>query len=240
MPVLNTLRRFSNSCFYGLVLVLVASALVWLWSFSPMAEKINFDLLLTAADVLRNSRFTHLLLFLAYILASLIVFPFSILDIFTMAVFGPVQGAVYAYMLSFVCALGMFILVRYFRRKPIIYRSKILPVQFANVLNQPGIVEMAIARNLPIAFSVNNIIFSLSSITLRDFLIGTLIGNLFPIFFLAVIFSQTQQALLNPGFWQISCLGLALAAAFTLYRLFRKWIRGKGISEHNTIDSQDL
>ncbi|MCF8039428.1 MAG: hypothetical protein K9K79_08925 [Desulfohalobiaceae bacterium] len=84
---------------------------------------------------------------------------------------------------------------------------------------------MAIFRNLPIAFSIINVVFALSSIKTRDYLIGTLIGNIFPILFLSVVFSQTQKAFTDPGLGQFACLALVLLTAFSLYRLFRRRIR---------------
>ena len=185
----------------------------------------DLELLFQAAEILKGSRFTHLFLVLSYLLASVLVFPFSIMDTFTIAVFGPVQGAIYAYFLSSFCALWMFILVRYFRKKPARIPEKVIPAQWAHVLNRPGCVAVAIFRNLPIAFSINNVIFALSSIKTRDYLIGTLIGNIFPILFLSVVFSQTQKAFTDPGLWQFACLALVLLTAFSLYRLFRKRIR---------------
>ena len=231
MSLFHAARRSPFSVILALTASLAAGFFIWLWTFSPLAEKVNLDLLLAGADILRSSQFTHLLLVGGYILASVLVFPFSVLDAFTISIFGPVQGAITAYVLSSFCAMWMFVLVRHFRKRPARMPEKVLPAQWTHVLNQPGPLSVMMARNLPIAFSINNVMFALSSVRTRDYVIGTLIGNIFPVLFLSVIFSQTRKAILEPSSWQFACLVLVLLSVMAIHRLFRKRVSSRSDAE---------
>ena len=231
MTFIRAARRSPFPFIFALSATLAAGFFIWLWTFSPLAEKMDVDLLLTAADILRGTQFAHLLLIGMYILASVVVFPFSILDAFTIIVFGPVHGAMYAYILSSFCAMWMFVLVRHFRKRPARIPKKVFPAQWTHVLNQPGMASVMMARNLPIAFSINNVMFALSSVRTRDYVIGSMIGNLFPVLFLSVIFSQTRKAILEPSTWQFACLVLVLLSVMAIHRLFRKRVSSRADPE---------
>jgi len=95
-------------------------------------------------------------------------------------------------------------------------------------LGQRGILAVVTVRILPVApFSIINLVAGASHIRLRDFLIGTIIGELPGLIGIALFMDQVSGALRHPGPGSL----LMLAAIAALIALggwgLRRWLRAK-------------
>jgi uncharacterized membrane protein YdjX (TVP38/TMEM64 family) len=102
--------------------------------------------------------------------------PLPILGATTGVAFGPVLGTVTLFVAMTITACIQFVLARYVVGDMVRQRLGHALVRVNRLLERRGAIAVASARLLPGPFSEFNMLAGLTSLTLRDFAIGTIVG----------------------------------------------------------------
>lgn len=156
-------------------LFFVALAVVWKWT--PLADYLEFNALTRMAQGFRKLPFTWLVVMAGYVLAGIFSIPITILIVVTGVVFGATMGGVYALAGTLLSALVTYGAGRWLGRETV---RKLAGTRINNMskrLAKRGLIAMVILRLLPVApFTIVNVIAGASQISLRDYMLGTLLG----------------------------------------------------------------
>jgi uncharacterized membrane protein YdjX (TVP38/TMEM64 family) len=211
----------------GTVLVL---ALTLAWYFTPLSTMAAPDHVQNILESSSERPWAPAVVIGVFILAGLVAFPVTILIIATAAAFGPWLGILY----SVAGALASAALMHFFGQFGHRALGRILGPRWASVrdrLARRGILTVVAVRVVPIApFTLVNLAAGASSISLRDFLIGTLIGLTPGILAMSFLGSRLVQVLSTPTVTEIAILlasatgwiALAFAAQATVSRYWNR------------------
>lgn len=160
------------------VLTLLAIAtLAALWYWTPLREWINKDALVNTIAALEHSPNAWLWVMGCFIVASLTVIPITALNIATVVIFGPIVGFAYAIAGSLLGAMLTFGLGQLIGRRTVARLAGSRINKISHRLGQHGVLAVLAVRVLPVApFTIVNLVAGASHISLRDFLIGTVLG----------------------------------------------------------------
>jgi phospholipase D1/2 len=147
------------------------------WRWGPLAQWLDRETLERAADAIRGSRAAPLWTIGAYVAASLVGMPITLLIIVTAVVFGPVAAFAYALGGSLLGAALGFMLGQALGRRVVRDLAGARLNELSRRLGRRGLLAVVAVRILPVApFTVVNLVAGASHIRLRDFLVGTVIG----------------------------------------------------------------
>lgn len=204
----------SGKVLIGLSLALVA-ALVSVWQFSPLAEFTDPQELKAVLNGLRGDPWAYLIVPLAFVVGSMVVFPITAMIAATAVVFPPtsaffialaggILGSTANYLVG--QSLGRVVLRRMMGKR----LNKI-----SRALARQGILTVVTLRIVPIApFSLINLVAGASHIRFIDFMIGTLIGLLPGIATMTFVGHRLFALLEDPDAMDIVLVFLALAIWF--------------------------
>ena len=117
------------------------------------------------------------LLFLVLFLAlNTVGVPAPVLGAAAGAAFGPVSGAAVTFVALTITACAQFLLARHVIGERVRQRLGHAFVRVSQLLERRGVMAVAGARLLPGPFSEFNMLAGLTSLKLRDFMIGTILG----------------------------------------------------------------
>jgi uncharacterized membrane protein YdjX (TVP38/TMEM64 family) len=102
--------------------------------------------------------------------------PAPVLGAAAGATFGPVSGAAVALVALTITACAQFLLARHVVGERVRQRLGHSFVRISELLERRGVIAVAAARVLPGPFSELNMLAGLTSLKLRDFMIGTILG----------------------------------------------------------------
>ena len=175
--------------FVGWLMILFSFGLLYLWNpdfFQHTYSILRHGDIIALADYLRSfgpwSIVATLLLFI--LMTFTIVFPFMILSGAAGIMYGLFWGVVISWLGEVLGAIAMFLFVRYFFRKVTegwIAKSAYLK-QVDDYSAENGFKALLIARLLPLAPSgIITAVAAISRISVKDFLLATIIGKLPPV-----------------------------------------------------------
>lgn len=161
----------------ALLLMFVLLGLAALWRWSPLGELVDVETLTRFGTRVASSPFAGLAVVAIFVLASLVVAPFTLLVVVTALVFTPglaflyaMAGAAAAAMTNY--AIGARLGWRLVRRLAGARLNRL-----GRKLADRGILAVALLRLVPIApFTVVNLAAGASHLRARDFFLGTLLG----------------------------------------------------------------
>jgi uncharacterized membrane protein YdjX (TVP38/TMEM64 family) len=165
------------------------------------------------------------------IAASLLFVPRLVMGIAAGLLFGFVWGLLWAVCGAVAGAAAGFALVRWFGVTGVLDQSPGLGAMVRKA-EQGGWRAVAILRLMPVPHSVANTLLAMTSLSWRDYLIGSFAGML-PMTVAQVDIGASGSAILSSGQWLLACLMLALGLAATF--LLRRISRGSQ-SRSGTID----
>jgi uncharacterized membrane protein YdjX (TVP38/TMEM64 family) len=206
-------RRRARTLIGLLVAGLVILALGLAWEFTPLAEFVHPKALGATLKSFADGPFAPLAVALAFVAGGLILFPVTVLIAATAATFGPWLGFVYAAAGTMLSALLTYTIGAWIGRKSL--RDLLGPKlnRVRRRIARKGVLAVATIRMVPLApFSVVNLVAGASSITLTQFVFGTLIGMLPGIFMMSVLGHQISQIFLHPDAMSLALLAGAVAA----------------------------
>lgn len=207
----------------ALVVVLVA-ALAAVWRFTGLREWFDAEELAIALEPFRRSWFALPLTLVVFVVAELVMFPVLLLIFACGVVFGPWLGAVYALLGALVSALVPFWIGRRLGRDTVAKRGGRIVQRIENVLERRGIVAVFLVRKIPAPYTLVNLVCGASTLTVRDFVIGTLLGMGTGVVLITVLGGQLVATASEPEPWQIVAGIVMLFVPLVLALWLQRWI----------------
>jgi phosphatidylserine/phosphatidylglycerophosphate/cardiolipin synthase-like enzyme/uncharacterized membrane protein YdjX (TVP38/TMEM64 family) len=212
------------------LLALMLGLLALVWRATPLGEAINLTSLIAMARNLESTPFTPIVAVLCFALAASLMIPVTLLIAVTGIVFGPVYGALYAIAGSTLSAMLMYGLGLWAGRDVVRHLLGARINRLSRRIAKRGILAVMVVRVLPVApFTVVNLVAGGSHISLRDFILGTVLGMTPGIALTVTFVHQLAEAVRRPSLGTIVVLTLValllIGSALGLQKLFA-WREG--------------
>ncbi|MCF7989848.1 MAG: VTT domain-containing protein [Thiohalocapsa sp.] len=157
-----------------LVLFLLLAA-AWRWT--PLGDWLRPNALAAAVSELSEAAWGPPLLIVGFIAASLVAVPVTLLILVSALVFGPLTGSVVALVGSTLSAIAGYGIGWYSGRRAVQQMAGSRLEGLSRRIARHGILTMVTVRIVPVApFAVLNLFAGASHVSLRDFIIGTVVG----------------------------------------------------------------
>lgn len=219
-------RSYSGFINLGLVLAgFIAMALAW--RYTPLSEYADTAALLEWTSKVRHLPFSPAFAVLGFILGGLVMFPVTIMIILTAGIFDPIP----ALLTSLTGCIASALLIYYFGNALGHDAVKKVTGSRINTISQQlgkyGLTSVVIVRVLPVApFTIVNLVAGASHISLRNFVIGTLLGMGPGILGMTLFGGQLINALRDPGPVTIGVLILITILVGGFGMILKKRLRG--------------
>ena len=165
----------------------------------------------------------------AYVLASIIMVPVTLLVLATAFVFGPWVGFSYAIMGSVGGAGVTFAIGRVLGRDPVRRIAGDRVNALSRKLGKGGIVAVMVIRMLPVApFTVVNIVAGATHLRARDFLVGTALGMAPGILAITVFADTLATTIFEPSPANVGILAAVILAIGGVAIAVHRWAIRRG------------
>ena len=193
------------------IVLLMALAAAWRWT--PLREWLDVDKLLAFSDYLQEGPYTPLAVAAAYLVAAVVMFPVTLLNLVVVMVFGPFFGPAYALGGAAVSATAAYWVGRRLGRDTVRRFAGKRLNRISKRLAKQGVLAMSVVRLVPIApFTVVNLVSGASHISFRDYLLGTVIGLAPGITATTLVVNRAAAVLRDPGIMTAVLLGVVAVA----------------------------
>ena len=206
-------------------LLIVALLLAAIWRWTPLSDWIDLKATIGWLGSLRGEWTAPLIVVLVYIIASLMVFPITLLIIATGVAFGAAYGFAYALLGAEISALVTYSIGQHLGHNTISNLSNRWVSRVSRRMARQGLLAIITLRIVPVApFTVINLVAGASHIRFRDFAFGTLLGMTPGVLGLTVFSDQVVAAIASPETIRIaSLLILAVIIGVGTWWL-RRWL----------------
>ena len=211
----------------GLVAALTGLALAWQYTSLKDFADVGF----VSSVISERSQFAPLLAIAAFVIGGLVVFPVLVLIAATAAALGPWMGFVSAGIGVLLSALTLFMVGRFLGHARL---QRLLGRRAARIQRRvigKGVVAVAMIRMVPIApFSIVNLVAGASELSLRDFMLGTVLGMAPGIAVMAVLGAQIADLARNASWTNVVLLAVAILAWIALclcVQFLVTWLAGR-------------
>jgi phospholipase D1/2 len=158
-----------------IVFLLLGIGVAWHWG--SFTESLTVEKIAAWASMVKDHPLSLLIVISAYVVASLVLFPITLLIVATAMTFGPLLGFAYATAGYFVAALLTYAIGYFVGHDFVAGLSRSAIGQMSRSLARHGLVAMAAVHLLPVApFTLVNMAAGAVHVRFRDFVLGTLIG----------------------------------------------------------------
>lgn len=206
----------------GLLAVLTAVALAW--SLTPLGDLVDPGTMAAAVDAIRAHPAAPWLTMAGFLVGGLLVLPITLMNVFTVVVFGPLPGFVVALTGTTLSALASFGIGRLLGHRALarLAGSRIHGLSLR--LRAGGSVAVAALRLVPVAhFTVLSLAAGTSHLRIRDYVVGTVLGMAPGIAVIALLVDRVNAVNVRPG--PAEWLILAVASAGMLVMLLTlQWL----------------
>ncbi|MFZ5485050.1 MAG: TVP38/TMEM64 family protein [Pseudomonadota bacterium] len=207
-------------------LLAIAVALLGLtaaWRWGPLAEGLQPDRLLPALRA-SGQQLEAWTAILGLALASVLAVPLTVMAVLSMLAFGALHGTLYLMTGASLGGALSFLLGKQLGRGVIEHLAGVRWQRLDQRLSGNGLLAVIAVRMVPVApFALVNMALGVSSIRLRDFVLGSLIGMLPGTVLIAVSIDQLVAFSLNPGLKQALLTLLGVATLLLAGWLARRW-----------------
>lgn len=186
--------RWVRVLVFAVVVLLVAAA----WKWTPLRAWADPDPIVAWLEPYRSSWLALPLCVVAFVIAELFLFPVLVLIFVCGLAFGPWLGTACALAGSVASAIPPFLLGRRLGRKRLEGLGGPWMRKLTKVLDKRGIMAVFLVRKIPAPFTLVNLACGASPVSLRDFLLGTLLGMGTGIVLLTVLAGQLGEILRDP------------------------------------------
>ena len=208
----------------GAVILLAVVALAAAWRWSPLAEWLDVPRLMSYMEAFEQSPSAPFVTVAGFLIGGLVIAPITVLITVTVLAFGPIQGFLYSFIGMTLSALTTFFIGRLLGRQMIERWSQRLH-RLSRRLAEKGILAVVTVRVLPVApFSIVNMIAGATHIRTRDFLIGTVIGELPGLIALSIFIDQITSTVKNPGPGSYALLAGSAIVIMGAVWVLRRWL----------------
>jgi phospholipase D1/2 len=220
----------------GLLAFFLALAAAWRWT--DLGDLLAPGRLRELGATLRQLPASPLFVLGAFVLGTLLVVPVTAMIAAVMLVFGPWLGIAYAFGGSLLGAAVTYWLGRLAGRNVVRRIAGARLDRLSQALGRRGILAIVTVRILPVApFTVINLVAGTTHISLRDFLLGTVLGLAPGIIAAALFIDRILAAMRDPGTGSFAILGVVVVLVVVAMMLLRRSLRrrhtgqGQGTSE---------
>jgi phosphatidylserine/phosphatidylglycerophosphate/cardiolipin synthase-like enzyme/uncharacterized membrane protein YdjX (TVP38/TMEM64 family) len=208
----------------GAAIMLVVAALAAAWRWSPLADWLEISRLLAYAEAFERSPVAPFITIGAFLLGGLLVAPVTVLITATVLAFGPLHGFMYSFVGMTLSAILTFFIGRLLGRRVIERWSRRLH-RLSQQLAAKGVLAVVAMRVLPVApFTVVNMIAGATHIRTRDFVLGTVIGELPGLIGLSIFVDQITSTIRHPGPGSYALLAGSAVVIVGGVWLLRRWL----------------
>lgn len=224
---------------WGALLVLLAIVSL-AWSFTPVRQVVDLEALAAGVEAVRAHPAAPWLVLAGFVVGGLVVLPVTLMNVFTVVVFGPVAGFGYALGGATLSALASFGLGRLLGHRALAQLTGSRIHALSVRLRAGGVTAVAALRLIPVAhFTIISLAAGASHVRTRDYVLGTVLGMAPGIAVIAVMVDRLSavSARPEPVQWlllaavSLAMLALLLGLRFVAGRLRRRVYRG-GRIEH--------
>ena len=214
----------------GFVLLFLLLALPAAWRWTPLNQWVNFEKVVAFQEVVRSYPAAFLLVLAIYLLATVVLFPMTMLNVATVLTFGPFLGNAYAlagWLLSSAVGYGTGrMLGQEMLHRIVGPRLDRLILQ----VEQHGFLTVLTIRVLPVApFTLANLFVGASGIRFHDFILASVVGRIPGIVVLSVAGVHIENTLRNPSTAGFILLGLIVI----LIPLLTIWLSKRFAASHD-------
>lgn len=204
-------RMWSTKTIIGIVSIAVALlGLALVWSYTSLSDFADAGRISTFLSVYSQSIWGPFFAIAAFVVGGLVVFPILVLIAATAAALGPWLGFFTAMAGALLSALVLFSIGRVLGRERL---QRLLGRRAARIQDRivgKGILAVVVIRMIPVApYSVVNVVAGASTLPLRDFMVGTLLGITPGILAMAVLGAQIADLARNASWSNVLLLALA-------------------------------
>lgn len=219
----DSTRHWTTAGIVVFVLALLAAA----WKWTDLAEWADPDHVASYFEPLRNSWYGLPVVVAVFVVAEMVLFPVLVLVVVCGIAFGPVLGPIYALTGSLASAVPPFLLGRKLGRKRVEQLGGKLVERISKTLDERGIIAIFLVRKVPAPYTLVNLVCGASPVSLRDFLVGTLLGMGTGVLLLTVLGARLLDLIHDPSWGGIlGAVGL-LFAPLVLALIAQRWIGQK-------------
>ncbi|WP_245344121.1 VTT domain-containing protein [Bradyrhizobium japonicum] len=195
----------------GIALSLMGLTLAWQYTSLNAFTEVGYVTGIISQNT--QSKLAPLLAISAFVLGGLVVFPVLVLIAATAAALGPWLGFAGSLTGVLLSASLLFMIGRFMGHKRLQSLMGMRALRIQNRIVGKGVVAVALIRMVPIApFSLVNLLAGASQLTLRDFLIGTILGMAPGIATMAALGAQIADFARNASWSSAVLLGVTIAA----------------------------
>jgi phospholipase D1/2 len=204
------------------VVLLAAAAAASAWKWTPLRELVDPGQLSAQLEPYRTSWFALPLVVAVFVLAELVMFPVLVLIFVCGVVFGPWLGPLYALTGAVASALPPFWLGRRLGRERLEAWGGERVRRLAWMLERRGVIAVFLVRKIPAPYSLVNLICGACALSLRDFVLGTVLGMVTGVVLLTVLGGELLELLADPDPVRVTFAILLLAATITIALLVQR------------------
>jgi uncharacterized membrane protein YdjX (TVP38/TMEM64 family) len=206
------------------LIALVICALAAAWRFTPLADVVTPHNLAAWARSVGGSRWTPLVLVLAYTPGAFLMFPRPLLTLVTILALGPRLGLAASMGGIMLSALATYAAGRFLKRSTVRHLAGETLDKAGDVLRGHGVVAIFAANMLPVPpFGVQGILAGALRIKLWEYALGTALSLLPGALMITAFGAQIRTAFEDPSkvnYW----LPALAAVAFGVFVYFgRRW-----------------
>lgn len=211
------------------ILLGLLTAIVCVWTLTPLDQLTDTGRMLDLARDWAAVWWAPLAVALAYLVAGMVVFPFTIMIAVTGLLYGAWWGFLLAVSAGLFAACVMFYLGRFLGRDIIGRHGGTTINRLSQSMGRNGVTTIAVLRMTPVAsFGAINLMAGASHIRFGDYFIGTLVGMVPYAFAVSLFGDVLERVLRDPSvegalllvaaFVGILMLALILDGAIRRYR----------------------
>ena len=175
-----------------------------LWSWTDLRDWTDADRLVDAIEPHRTRWYAAPLVLLAFVVAELVLFPILVLVFACGLVFGPWLGSIYALTGAIGSSLIPFYVGRRIGRRKLERIGGRIVAKLGKILERRGVVAVFLVRKVPAPFTIVNMICGASPVTLRDFVLGTLLGMGTGTLMLTILGGRIVDIVRSPGLGELA------------------------------------
>ena len=202
-----------------LLVIFIAFSLAWRWT--PINRRINLRVVVQWLESIRNHPAAFYYVVGAYLLGGLVLFPVTLLNVATIFTFGPIRGNAYALAGWLASAAMGYGIGRALGRETV---RRIIGARINGLLDKAaghGFLTVLAIRILPVApFTLANLFVGASAISLRDFLLASVVGRIPGMVLQTFAGFQVERVLRRPGVGSV----IGLLVILVLLSLVASWL----------------
>lgn len=214
--------------------VLALLGLLWHW----LAARDMFDArillnMLQASLTWQHQPWAGAVVVVAFIAASLVFFPLSVLVVLAGLLFGPLWGFLYALLGTLASAIATFWLGRWLGHDALLRYGGRRLLNLSRYLAGRGVRTMTLLNLLPLApYTLTNLLAGAFHIRFRDYMIGTFIGATPGVAGIILLSSQLGSLLTAENRYELAWAVGGIAASLLLLYVLKRYADARRRRRH--------